>query len=62
MLRRRNRPGPGGVVPRPAPIAPALRLVVPGLYRHARNPIYLAMAPGGCRADGVGVRPAVWDH
>ena len=27
----------------PAPIAPAQRLVVTGLYRHVRNPIYIAL-------------------
>jgi protein-S-isoprenylcysteine O-methyltransferase Ste14 len=28
----------------PAPIAPTERLVVGGLYRHVRNPMYLAVA------------------
>jgi protein-S-isoprenylcysteine O-methyltransferase Ste14 len=28
----------------PAPIAPTQRLVVGGLYRHVRNPMYLAVA------------------
>jgi protein-S-isoprenylcysteine O-methyltransferase Ste14 len=28
----------------PAPIAPMARLVVSGLYRHVRNPMYLAVA------------------
>jgi protein-S-isoprenylcysteine O-methyltransferase Ste14 len=51
----------------PAPIAPTQKLVVTGLYRYVRNPIYIAvvavifgqaLAPRGSASFPTGCRPS----
>jgi protein-S-isoprenylcysteine O-methyltransferase Ste14 len=46
----------------PAPVAPTERLVVGGLYRHVRNPMYLAVAAAICGQALILGRPWLYAY